>query len=197
MSPAAELADILAQDNATAHQASPLERAGNDEVAFLVRPRVRYLAGFPLPDLPDGAEDLETIEPVEPVEGGSWGRRFVSPAVWTMASPSTDTFRALQRWEGVVLECRDESFLARLTDLTEEGPTEEVELSLSDVPREDLDLVELGAVFYWSIGYRDEVGGGRSRSSTLRFRRLPLWSKQELEAAAERAAGIARVFGEG
>jgi hypothetical protein len=194
MSPAAELADIFTQDDATAHQASPLERAGNDEVAFLIRPRFRYLAGFPLPDMPDAAEDLETIEPVE---GGSWERRFVSPAVWTMASPSTDTFRALQRWEGVVLECRDESFLARLTDLTEEGPAEEVELPLSDVPREDLDLVELGAVFYWSIGYRDEVGGGRWRSSTLRFRRLPLWSKQELEAAAERAADIARVFGEG
>ncbi|MEW5818470.1 MAG: hypothetical protein AB1798_24155, partial [Spirochaetota bacterium] len=36
-----------------------------------------------------------------------------------------DSFIALQKWEGIVLQVAEEYFLARLIDLTNEGPDEE------------------------------------------------------------------------
>lgn len=129
----------------------------------------------------------------ESVQGSS-ALRAPEPAVWTDPEPPSDIFMALQRWEGVVIECREETFLARLTDLTAEGTEEEVELLLADVPDEDRSLIAAGAVFYWAIGYRYEASGQSSRVSTLRFRRLPVWSASELEAARERAREVAEVF---
>ncbi|HYP55189.1 MAG TPA: hypothetical protein VEQ41_02655 [Solirubrobacterales bacterium] len=123
-------------------------------------------------------------------------RRYVEPAVWRMPAPTGEAFIALQRWEGIVTECGDETFIAQLTDLTEPGPREEVELPISDVALEDRDLVEVGAVFYWSIGYKDEADGQRVKASTLRFRRLPVWSESELIAARGRAEDVARVLAE-
>jgi len=124
-------------------------------------------------------------------------QHVLMPVVWHRPADETtrEAFTALQRWEGVVTECLEESFVARLTDLTEEGPLEEVELALEDVAPEDRSLVGPGAVFYWSIGYRDDESGRRSRESTLRFRRLPVWSEAELEAARERAREVAKAFG--
>lgn len=199
MSQPAELSDILAQGDDAARLVPLLWLTRNEEAALMTGTRLRYRAGFPRAEIP-GAGKAEEVTgatsfvEVAPASGAVGKRGFVKPAVWEKPSPSQETFFALQRWEGVVTECRDDTFLARLTDLTAEGPAEEVELPLTDVSPEDLPLVELGAVFYWSIGYRDESSGRRLRASTLRFRRLPVWSEHELEAAAERAAEIARVF---
>jgi hypothetical protein len=195
MSKNTEFADILTQDDAVTRPVSLLEAARNEK-AVMADTRLRYRAGFPRFEAPDPPEDGESIEFAEVFPGVDppYERRFVKPAVWEKPSPSKEAFLALQRWEGVVTECRNDTFIARLTDLTAEGPAEEVELSISDVSPEDLSLVELGAVFYWSIGYRDDASGSRLRASTLRFRRLPVWSEQELDAATERAAEIAKVF---
>lgn len=158
--------------------------------------RIRYLEGFLKPP-PASEPEIDTSDPEVITSMEAFRpQRFVPPTVWTPApKPAKEAFLALQRWEGIVTECLADSFLARLTDLTSEGPAEEVELSIHDVAPEDRSLVENGAVFYWSIGYRDDASGQRSRASTLRFRRLPVWSVAELEAAKERALDVARVFG--
>ena len=153
-------------------------------------PTVRYVAVSPRP-----AEEADLKSPEQPVavQASSIPRL---PAVWTDPEPPSDVFLALQRWEGIVTDCMGETFNARLTDLTTEGAEEEeVELLLEDVPGEDRALIEPGAVFYWAIGYRYEASGQSSRVSTLRFRRLPVWSAAELKAADERASQIAEVFG--
>jgi hypothetical protein len=123
--------------------------------------------------------------------------RVVPPAIWRAPDAPADAFQSLQRWEGVVTKIEEDSFIARLTDLSSEGPEEEVELPLADIPAEDRDLLESGAVFYWAIGYRDEASGQRQRVSALRFRRLPVWSASELRAAKERAGGVAAALGRG
>jgi hypothetical protein len=103
--------------------------------------------------------------------------------------PTTQEARSvsLQKWEGVVLEVMQETFLARLVDLTNQNVEEDAEFDLEEISKGDRDFVKPGAIFYWSIGYLDSRSGQRTRASVIRFRRLPAWSKQEIEAANREA----------
>jgi len=99
-------------------------------------------------------------------------------------------FRSLQSWEGRVIEVCKDSFVAVLEDLTMPGTEEQVELDLGDVSPDDGPLVVPGAVFYWSIGYREDPSGARSRSSELRFQRLPRWSSKDVSGIADRVEAL-------
>lgn len=154
--------------------------------------RLRYVEPMFRPDFEPGCEQPDP-PPIN--EEDEIVKRVLKPAVWRRPDAPKDAFQALQRWEGVVTMIEDETFVARLTDLTSKGPDEEVELPLSDIPNDDEDLLEAGAVFYWAIGYRDEASGQRQRVSALRFRRLPVWSISELRAAQERAVEVASALG--
>ncbi len=100
------------------------------------------------------------------------------------------SFTPLQRWEGAVLEVRDEVFIARLVDLSGKEPEAEAEIYLEELSPEGRELLREGAVFYWNIGFRDERGQ-RERVSSIRFRRLPAFSSRDISRArleAERAS---------
>ena len=100
-------------------------------------------------------------------------------------------FRPLQKWEGFVLEVKDNSFTARLVDQSNPGTgDEEVELSLEEISPDDLALVAPGAIFYWSIGYETTSSGQRKRSSVIRLRRLPAWSAKDIETAQNKASEL-------
>jgi len=103
------------------------------------------------------------------------------------AFPSvSDTFRALQKWEGYVIDVYEDTFLARLIPIRGEGSDQNAEIYIEEVEPADRALIEPGAVFYWSIGYLDRPSG-RHRDSFIRFRRLPAWSQSELEAVRREA----------
>lgn len=176
-----------------------VEGQPSEQPDFLIRylngerePKLRYLVASVKPDRPR-EPDLSDVTTA--VRGEMPKRRFTEPAVWPTPRIEKETFIALQRWEGTVLESSEETFIARLHDLSSDGPDEEVELLIEDVPDEDRPLVEPGAVFYWSIGHLIKPSGERPRISNLRFRRLPVWSASELKAARKRAADVAEVFG--
>jgi hypothetical protein len=99
---------------------------------------------------------------------------------------------ALQSWEGVVLDVDDTSFVARLIDVAGEHDDEEVKLSRDELSDFDLELLEPGAILYWTIGYRQQVRGSRERVSRIRLRRVPAWTKHQLGEAQKRAADLAR-----
>ncbi len=99
-------------------------------------------------------------------------------------------FISLQKWQGVVVEVMKDTFFAKLNDLTEKGVEEEAEFSLEEVSDEDKELVMPGGVFYWNIGYQVSYQGQQTRVSIIRFRRLPAWRKEELDAAKSRAQKI-------
>lgn len=99
---------------------------------------------------------------------------------------------ALQSWEGTVLEVEDDALVARLVDVAGEHPDEEVSLSTEELCDFDLELLEPGAILYWTIGYRYQLGGARERVSRIRLRRLPAWTKHQLDEARERAAALER-----
>ncbi len=104
-------------------------------------------------------------------------------------------FIALQKWEGFVLEVGEETFTARLVDLKNRGIEEEAEIHLTEITQEDYPLLKPGALFYWSIGYFDHYSGQRFNTGMIRLRRLPGFSKQEIDLAQEKAEEIRRMFG--
>jgi hypothetical protein len=104
-----------------------------------------------------------------------------------------DILTPLQEWEGVVLAVGQAAFSARISDGSGDHADEEVELSREEVSEADFTLLTPGAIFYWTIGYRQRLPAGtRERVSRLRFRRLPAWSTRELAEARDRATQLAR-----
>jgi len=114
-----------------------------------------------------------------------------------LASPRPQPrFFPLQQWEGYVEEKTPDSFIARLVDLDHRGASEEeAEILLSEVAEDDLALVTPGAVFYWSIGYRDQPTGERERVSLVRFRRLPRLTVDDVQRARQDAIEMGRRVG--
>lgn len=107
-----------------------------------------------------------------------------------MPSRPLDDFFSKQKFEGVVLKVERDSFIARLRNLTENLPDEEAEFSIEDVSKDDFCLLIEGAMFYWNIGYLVLTGGQRVGGHRLNFRRLPAWTRQEIEAADKRAESL-------
>jgi hypothetical protein len=98
-----------------------------------------------------------------------------------------DSFDVLQKFEGTVLSVGSDSFVARLVEKPNSVPEEEAEIPLAEVMPGDRELVKPGAVFYWVIGYRRAVHGQLSRSSVIRFQRMPSWSPAEVQRARQAA----------
>ncbi|MGB9498208.1 MAG: hypothetical protein ACKVE4_00335 [Dissulfuribacterales bacterium] len=102
-----------------------------------------------------------------------------SPIVWyPFKHQRTTLFTSFIKWRGVVLKIYEDCFLCRLVDQNGNSPDEEAEILLSEISDEDLQLIDIGAVFYWSIGYQINPSGTRIRSSIIRFRRLPVWRSE-------------------
>lgn len=107
--------------------------------------------------------------------------------------PAREYFRAIQKWEGHVTRVGQDTFHARLVPIKGVGSDQEAEIYLDEIKEEDHSLIELGAVFYWSIGYLDRPSG-RLRASLIRFRRLPVWTKREIKKATARATKLKDLF---
>jgi hypothetical protein len=102
-------------------------------------------------------------------------------------------FLPLQEWEGTVTRLLEDAFIGAMVDLSEreKGFQDEVEFPLSDLPFDALPLLKEGAIFRWSIGYAI-VDGTRCRASKIVFRRMPAWTKRELETAARYASDLSK-----
>jgi|CZKU01.1.fsa_nt_gi hypothetical protein len=92
-----------------------------------------------------------------------------------------------QQWEGVVTSIGGDEFSVVLRDLVREDALEyEAVLSAEEISEDDLPLLKEGAVLYWTIGYKTRAGT-RERVSTIRFRRLPTWSRADIARTQKRA----------
>ncbi len=96
--------------------------------------------------------------------------------------------QSVQKWKCVVTDITQQNFRAKLEDLSQEVNTtyEVAEFDFEEVSPSDLPLLNLGAVFYWSIGYEMKNGQLTKRSS-IRFQRLVTWSEHEYDIALEKA----------
>ena len=102
---------------------------------------------------------------------------------------------SIQKWEGVVTSVFDSSFEASLIDLRDNSPDEIIEIDFDEVSPDDLSLVEAGAVFYLNIENNTDKFGQLRNSTVLRFRRLPAWSRTDLEKAKKGAQEMMSFFG--
>jgi hypothetical protein len=100
------------------------------------------------------------------------------------------TLVAMQEWEGTVVEINEDQFAARLIDVTNRRkyPDEEATFPITELSESDTYLLRAGAIFRWVIGIQRLPGGTKQRISQLVFRRLPMWTKADIDRADELAA---------
>ena len=90
--------------------------------------------------------------------------------------PSTkNSFSYEFKWEGIVREITEESIVAHLI---ESSTNEEDELifPLCKIPADDKDLVEIGALFNFYVGYSN-INGTNKNLDIIKFRRKTFDSK--------------------
>jgi len=138
---------------------------------------------------PDNPRSQDSIRIQEQTSHGKLA--IVWPRGADLVAPS---FEVLQRFDGTVISVTSEAFVSRLSDRTNPGVEEEAEIPLAEIMPGDLELVKPGAMFYWVIGYRREVYGQVSRSSVIRFKRLPSWSPEDVDRAKKSAETLLSFF---
>lgn len=89
-------------------------------------------------------------------------------------------FIPLQKWKGIVFEVCEETFWARLYDLSEDNPPEEAEILIRDLSDEDIEFLDEGATFYFNIGYSVSPQGQKQRISVIRMKRVSNWTADEI-----------------
>jgi hypothetical protein len=94
-------------------------------------------------------------------------------------------FESLQKFEGYVDEVSGKSsFTAVVRHINNEYEDGFVEFDFDDVTPNDWNLIKSGAIFYWNIGFQHS-NGVRTKSSLIRFRRLPKWSRTKIQRLKE------------
>jgi hypothetical protein len=104
------------------------------------------------------------------------------------------SLQPLQEWEGYVISVGPDQFTARLVDVTRGQQIEEeaADFPLADLSDDNLTLLKEGAVFRWVIGYQRSPGGTKRRVSQVTFRRLPAWTKEDMQTAKSKAERLIR-----
>lgn len=100
----------------------------------------------------------------------------------------------LAEWHGQVTEVLASSFVAELKGRHGEGVAGKEEVAViprDEVSPDDAELLEPGAFFSLCIAY-EQSSRGRRKFTTVVFRRLPAYRREELEEARERGRQIAR-----
>ncbi|MBP6721943.1 MAG: hypothetical protein KA239_06465 [Bacteroidia bacterium] len=100
-------------------------------------------------------------------------------------------FNASQSWIGHVLEVDENGFYAKLSDQNDPTTFETASFNKksSDYPIEDSALIQVGAVFYWSVGFESTIRGWRKKS-VLRFKRSPSINEDELDSLYDKADAL-------
>lgn len=165
-----------------------------------------FYSQAPLNHNPDYVTNNDNDKPNEEILGfdtdisithASKGTRFLSikdplpeKLKFSKNSPSV-SFDPIQEWEGYVKEINGDKFTADLIDLTDPNNKrlELGEFDINDISN-DPSLLKEGAVFRISIGYKIERSGSRTKNFQIIFRRLPAWSKTEIENSKKEAAEL-------
>lgn len=104
-----------------------------------------------------------------------------------VASSRKASLEPLAEWEGYVDSVGPDKFKARLVDVRVPHAEEHVqaEFDCNELNAMDLAALRPGAVFRWVIGYERSESGTKRRVSQIVFRRLPAWSRAEIQGAVK------------
>lgn len=119
----------------------------------------------------------------------------VKPQVPEARRGKEPSLQIKQLWEGTVKDVLDNGFLAVLVDKSHPNlPEEQVEFESVELREDDKPLVKPGSVFYWMIGTERTPSGQVRNVSNIEFSRLPIWTRNSLNAAAQRESGLGTWF---
>ena len=92
-----------------------------------------------------------------------------------------------------MVSIEDDTFVARLVDLTADmsHESEEATISLDELSDADATNMAVGSIFRWVIGYERSPEATRKRVSQIVFRDLPRMTEGDLQAGREWARKIA------
>ncbi|QZT35653.1 hypothetical protein K5X82_09995 [Halosquirtibacter xylanolyticus] len=96
-------------------------------------------------------------------------------------------FKQSQHWIGVVEQIDGDEFTAKLEDKVTKGTYEIASFDIYDVSPSDIELLNKGAIFYWSVGYASDNGQIEKRS-LLRFKRSVAFTEDDVNRIADEAA---------
>jgi len=108
----------------------------------------------------------------------------ISPPYLILESKSY--FTGAQKWIGHVTTINEHTFNAQLNDLNDPTTYEIGEFDLNEVPPEDMELLSVGAAFYWSVG-KANMNGQVEKKSLIRFQRMKPWSATDYDDALDKA----------
>jgi len=89
-----------------------------------------------------------------------------------------------QRWVGYITAISGVEFSARLEDLNDPGTYEVADFEIKEVSKSDKELLSVGAVFYWSVGYSND-NGQVSKKSLIRFKRTVPFTEDEVNEVVD------------
>lgn len=141
--------------------------------------------------------NAKTLFPASPLNENYRIIRFSDSPQGMEESPRGTSEEVLQDWEGVVETIGDGTFTALLRDLTryEARPHETADFSIEDISKDDRELLEPGAIFFFTVGRSTKPNGQQERFARVEFRRLPVWTDADLKRAEARAQRLARSLG--
>lgn len=128
---------------------------------------------------------LLSTDAAENLEGTSFRINRIPGALRPM-HVAGDEFELKEKFDGVVLDISDESFVARLFPTEANTHPAEAEFPRTELSPEDQALLELGAPFVLTIGYRKD-GAVRRRESSFYMRRLSPLTDTQVREASDRA----------
>lgn len=124
---------------------------------------------------------------IEANEINSIGKKLSELIEAREPAKSNDYFISQQKWICYITAINDNSFNADLYDVDHPGGTyEKGEFDKREVSVGDMELLKLGATFYWSIGFSSR-GSQVEKKSLIRFQRLANWSEEEYNEAIDKA----------
>lgn len=113
---------------------------------------------------------------------------FIPNEIQNFSISNKNYFSNSQRWVGNVVNLNpDDTFTAKLFDLSLKGSYEEADFQFDEVSEDDKEFLKVGSVFYWSVGYAVRAGQV-SKQSILKFQRLPIDSHHFTVESVDRAA---------
>lgn len=162
---------------------------------FIDKKENEFLDGeYICPNYPSKEED--TNYPTSPPKGNQIlaNQKLLFKSFDSMIRGRKEGFKVIQKWEGIVEGIYEKFISVKLVDLTNGGSDEEAEIEYIDIQEDDRELLEIGAMFYWSIGYEKDQNGTIRRSSLIKFKRLPRIESSEFDDIYDRAKEINRTI---
>lgn len=168
-----EIRDKYARDISYAAQ------VGNSEANVLGSNNEKKIGSSSIVEKDDSLEKVAT--PAERQKKISINNSHLSPR-----------FTPNYEWEGYVVSVDRTKFIVNLSDVRggEGIVTDQAEFDLTELPEADQRRIEPGSIVRWLVGLEIKPNDQRQRVSRVHLRRLPVFTKHDVDRALEEAMNI-------